>query len=285
VGLFPSKLIISASRRQDLPGGAFERLLAQLGAREFVWRQPYSGKEQRLAFTAAEVFCLALWSKDFGPLLASNEAGTLVDPLRPYFIFTVNHAPELERGLTTPLPARLAQATTIARRYGPGRLQWRFDPIVHWETATGERRDNLAAFPEICRHMAGLGVARCTISFAQLYGKVLRRQRRLSLTFLDPPLAEQLEIVSRLAQVASPLGVQLQACCAPELVAQHPALEPAACIDGPYLTTVIDADPAGLDLSAHPSRDGCNCTRSIDVGTYEACPHRCAYCYAYPSLE
>ena len=282
--LLPRKLIVSASRRQDLPGCAPERLLGQILEREFVWRQPYSGRQERLSFEVEEIFCLALWSKDFGSLL-QEEARGIVEPLRPYFIFTVNHCPELERGLTPTLEERLAQADEIVQRYGAGRLLWRFDPIVHWETGGGEHRNNLATFEIICQHMAGLGVQRCVFSFAQLYGKVLRRQERLGITFRDPPREEKLQILDGLAHVAGELGVQLQCCCDPEMAEAHPAVIPASCIDAPYLTTVIEADPVGLDLKAHPSREGCGCTRSVDVGQYDGCRHRCAYCYANPRLD
>jgi hypothetical protein len=69
-------------------------------------------------------------------------------------------------------------------------------------------------------------------------------------------------------------------CCQPELEGLHPNVVRASCIDGPYLRSIIDADPTGLDLGAHPSRPGCGCSRSVDVGSYAACPHGCVYCYA-----
>ncbi len=148
-----------------MPGCETERLLAELSARELVWRQPYTGKEKRLRFDPAEVFCLALWSKDFGPLLRHPRGFEIIDPLRPAFLFTINDCPELERGLTTPLGERLAQAAQIAARYGPGRLLWRFDPIVHWREPSGQLRHNAASFGVVVVRMAVLGVFRCVLSF------------------------------------------------------------------------------------------------------------------------
>lgn len=283
--LFPSKMIISASRRQDMPACATDRLLKQIRDREFVWRQPFSGKEQRLAFEPGEVFCLALWSKDFSRLLESEEALRLVEPLNPYFLFTINDSQALERGLRTSLDDRLQQAATIVARYGEARMMWRFDPIVNWRDAAGELHDNLGSFETIARRLGELGVTRCTFSFAQLYGKVLKRQRRLSIEFMDPPLERKLEILAGMASFTEQLGIHMLGCCQPELCEAHDNVSTAACIDGPYLAQVVDADATGLDLSPHPSREGCGCTRSIDVGNYEACAHRCAYCYANPTLD
>ena len=280
----PRKLIVSASRRQDLPGCEPERLLAGLQARELVWRQPYSDQPQRLCFEPEEIFCLALWSKNFAPLLAP-EARAVIDPLRPYFIFTVNDCPELEPGLGPSLEARLGQAALIARHYGPRRLQWRFDPIVHWIDPAGRSHDNLASFDPIARRMAALGVNGCVVSFAQLYGKVRQRERRLGLRFVDPPLEHKRAILARMAECAGELGIELRTCSEPELAGCHPNVRPSRCIDGPMLVKLLDADPSGLELGAHPSRPGCGCTRSTDVGNYEPCAQHCAYCYANPSLD
>jgi hypothetical protein len=277
----PRKLIVSASRRQDIPACAPGRLLEQIRARELVWKQPYSGKPVRLRFEPEEIFCLALWSKNFGPLLCADAFG-LIDPLHPYFIFTINDCRALEPGLAPSLEERLAQAKRIVQRYGAPRLLWRFDPIVHWIDSKGRPQHNYAAFERIARQLAKLSIRRCTFSFAQLYGKVLQRERRLGLRFIDPPLEQKKEILAGLAGVAANLGIQMLGCCQPELAGCHENVRAAGCIDGPYLCTVIDADPTGLDLRAHPSREGCGCTRSTDVGSYERCAHQCAYCYANP---
>ena len=280
----PRKLIVSASRRQDLPACAPDRLLAQIGARSFEWKQPYSGKPATLAFEPEEIFCLALWSKNFGPLFG-RDPFELIDPLHPYFIFTINDCRALEPGLAPSLEHRLAQAKQIVERYGAPRLLWRFDPIVHWLDRAGRPQHNYAGFEPIARRLGRLGIRRCVFSFAQLYGKVLQRQRKLGVRFIDPSLERKKEILGALATSAASLGIEMLSCCQSELAGCHANVRQGSCIDGPYLRTVIDADPTGLDLSAHPSRAGCGCTRSTDVGNYERCVHQCAYCYANPCLD
>lgn len=267
-----------------MPAQTPQRLAQQLAARRFSWRQPYSGQPLHLRFEPAEIFCLALWSKDFGPALAEPLWG-LIAPLRPYFLFTINDCPELERGLSSPLADRLAQARTIVERCGPERLLWRFDPIVHWLDESGVARNSLRGFGRIAEFMARLDVRRCMVSFADLYGKVLRRQQRLGIRFVDPPLEDKREQLAELADRAAALDIRLSTCCEPALADAHPNVAAGSCIDGTYLAQVIDADPAGLDLSAHRTRPGCRCTRSVDVGDYERCAHRCAYCYANPRMD
>jgi len=224
-----------------------------------------------------------LWSKDFSKLM-SAEAYELIDPLNPYFIFTVNSCPDLERGLAIPLEDRLEQAAVLVERYGQERLLWRFDPIVHWMTPEGEERDNTAPFERIARAMAALGVTRCAFSFVQIYGKVTRRISKLDIDLVDPPLERKLEILKRMAALAGDLGIRMLSCCQPELLGAHPNVTQSSCIDGPRIAEALGIDGPLPDMSPHPSREGCGCTRSVDIGQYEPCPHACVYCYANPSM-
>ncbi len=34
-----------------------------------------------------------------------------------------------------------------------------------------------------------------------------------------------------------------------------------------------------------PTREGCGCTESTDIGAYDSCPHGCIYCYANVNKE
>jgi len=41
----------------------------------------------------------------------------------------------------------------------------------------------------------------------------------------------------------------------------------------------------GPPLADQPSRDGCGCVASVDIGAYDSCSHGCLYCYANRSPE
>ena len=44
-------------------------------------------------------------------------------------------------------------------------------------------------------------------------------------------------------------------------------------------------DDAAEDLRRRPTREGCGCTESIDIGAYDTCQAGCIYCYATRSRE
>ncbi|NOZ86408.1 MAG: DUF1848 domain-containing protein [Deltaproteobacteria bacterium] len=276
------KIIVSASRRQDIPAYRLTRLLDQVKEGCFRWTQPYSGKEMTLTMKNHDILSIVLWSKDFGPYLASPRASSILEPMNPYFIFTINDSPELEPGLQTSLDERIEQAARIIDQYGEARLLWRFDPIVHWITPSGEFKNNLEPFDFIAEKMAALGVTRCVFSFAQIYGKVIKRQKKLGIRFIDPDMGYKLEKVRNMADFAMDLGITLMSCCQPELVKAHQNVVHGACIDGRHVAETFGVDPNLVDTRPHPSRKGCGCTKSIDIGSYEPCPNSCTYCYANP---
>jgi len=66
------------------------------------------------------------------------------------------------------------------------------------------------------------------------------------------------------------------------LKTQDPGLRTAAlkgrCID-PEILSAIGA-PFPTDLRPAPTRPGCGCFKSFDIGAYDTCLHSCLYCYA-----
>ncbi len=35
-----------------------------------------------------------------------------------------------------------------------------------------------------------------------------------------------------------------------------------------------------ISAGPRPTREGCGCFASVDIGAYDTCPHGCIYCYA-----
>jgi hypothetical protein len=73
--------------------------------------------------------------------------------------------------------------------------------------------------------------------------------------------------------------MKLRVCSQPQVANGLPE---ACCIDPVRLRRV----GAILHPPRHaPTRSGCNCIQSIDIGEYDTCPQGCVYCYANRNQE
>jgi len=274
--------VISASRRTDLAmryTGWLSKMLTQGWA---LVPQPYGGEPRLVDLSPQKVHTLALWSKDFGPLLRDDKG--LREALAPYDqVFCHLTITGLGR---TRLEPNVSPWEEVARQIGPlmelvghpGRLAVRFDPLIHWYEGE-EIASNRAYARPILEAAAKAGVKQIITSFATLYGKVWRRGFR----WYDPPPAERLETAAELARLAKQLDLSLHSCADHSF--QEVGISPAKCIDGELLSKL---HPKGYPAAAEKDpgqRRECGCTTSIDIGAYTMrCPNACRYCYANPLI-
>jgi hypothetical protein len=79
-------------------------------------------------------------------------------------------------------------------------------------------------------------------------------------------------------------SMKLQNCCNTEIPGLVPGISLAHCIDEALLQ---ETDRFGMHepLDLKPTRGGCGCYESRDIGSYDPpCPHGCLYCYANPRI-
>lgn len=267
------KSVISCSRRTDVPAFFSDWLLSVLEVGLVRVENPFNRDSRLVRLDKRSVHTIVLWSKNFAPLLSRIDS---LSGYHLYFQFTVNTPCELEGNLPS-LESRLEQMREIVKRFGGERVSWRFDPIVFWRDESGKLRDNTGGFEKIASLVAKIGVRRCVFSFVTLYKKVLARQRRLKIEFLELSVEKREEIAARLAETAAKYDIRLHACCQPELKGVQ-GVQPSACIDG-YLLSDLAGEEAPLRKDPGQRKE-CNCTLSIDIGRYRTCRYRCAYCYA-----
>lgn len=81
--------------------------------------------------------------------------------------------------------------------------------------------------------------------------------------------------MSDLVQAAGDRRIQLSVCSQKKYAAG--GAQEATCVDAYRLSEV-----AGYPIKAKRkgNREECCCFESRDIGTYNSCPHGCAYCYA-----
>jgi hypothetical protein len=120
-------LIVSASRRTDIPAFYGQWLAALLRAGEAWVLNPYNRKLVRVDLRPEAVDGIVLWTKNIAPFLPPPSE---LEPYPYYVQFTLNpYGPPFEPGLPD-LERRIGAFRELSRRLGRFRVVWRYDPVV-----------------------------------------------------------------------------------------------------------------------------------------------------------
>jgi len=284
------KQILSVSRRTDIPAFYMPWFMDRVNRGVIEVVNPFNQRIRTVAVSPERIHTMVFWSKNFGPFLEHGYGEALQSMgYHLFFNFTVNSRSRLLEPAVPGLDERLEQLRQLCRRFGAASVQWRFDPICHYGTGDGAIRDNLHDFQTIAKAAAQGGIDICISSFMDHYRKIARRTGP-QLTFLTPPMVEKVKIVADMAATLSPLGIRLALCCENEVLEALPtecAVGPAGCISAERIMAVHGG---GLSLrkdSGQRKTAGCQCTVSVDIGSYREhpCHHNCLFCYANPACD
>jgi Domain of unknown function (DUF1848) len=287
-----SRIVISASRRTDIPAFFMPWFMAGIDAGRFEVQNPYNRQTKIVPVSPEHVHSIVFWSKNFGPFLDQGYAKNLVHRgYHLFFNFTINSThPVLEPGLPA-LDPRLDQLARLVDAFGPDSVQWRFDPICFFKERSGGMGDNLDQFAIIAGQAAELGLKSCITSFVDLYRKVLRRvKERHDLELIDPPMAQKVTTTIQLADQLANLGMELLLCSEKEVLAHLPpglGVSASACIPNKRLTALYGPGISLAQDGGQRRAAGCMCGASKDIGTYHLhpCRHNCLFCYANPACD
>jgi hypothetical protein len=272
IGLRREPLIISASRRTDIPAFFPEWFVRRVEQGEVLVRHPMNRRRvYRIPLTRESVDCIVFWTKDPRPMLPFLERlDTLGFPY--YFLFTLTpYGGAVERNL--PAKERLPDCfAELSERIGAQRVVWRYDPILitpQYTEAFHEER-----FAALAEALEGYTAA-CIVSFFEAYAKLRRSMERFD--YVLPGEAEERALLKRLAAMAQRRGMRLST-CARDFGLGEWGVRRGKCIDDELIERI-----SGRRVSARKDssqRRGCGCVESRDIGSYNSCLHGCVYCYA-----
>ncbi|MGI6037611.1 MAG: DUF1848 domain-containing protein [Limnochordia bacterium] len=266
-------MIISASRRTDIPAFYVPWFLNRIRAGYFISVNPYNYKQRKpVPLTPQGVTAIVFWTKNPGPLLPSL---TYLDDLgyNYYFQFTLNHYPRLIEPGVPPLAERIATFRKLGDHVGPHRLVWRYDPLLFSKEYSPEY--HLAVFRALSKALAG-ATLRCTFSFLNHYRQSDRRLAKVVPTLMSPPAEERLALGQRMVEIGKEYGIEVGTCCE-----DGSDLPRHACIDGDLISRIVGRE---VNIKKDPyQRSNCLCVSSVDMGSYHTCRAGCIYCYAVGS--
>ena len=127
-------MIISASRRTDLPAFYSEWFFQRLKEGYVLVRNPFSAHQvSRIALHPDVVDGIVFWSKNPAPMM-KHLSECREYPF--YFQFTLNaYGKDVEPGLPS-LEERIRTFLYLSEQIGPERVLWRYDPVLLNKTYT-----------------------------------------------------------------------------------------------------------------------------------------------------
>lgn len=277
-------VVLSASRRTDIPAFHAYWFLDQLKRGEFLLRNPFHKKAETLF--VKKVGAVVFWTKNAAPMLP------LLPELSPYpyyFQYTLNDYEEegLEPKIP-PLAERISTFQELSEKIGKQRVIWRFDPLILSDRLTIERLlekikrigDQLHLFTE-----------KLVFSFADIsiYPKVSQRMKKAGFNYMEFTSSLMSEMAKGIAELNRAWGLKLATCAEKIDLAQF-GIDRNRCIDGELLRRLAseaEGSPVTTSLLHAYNRDKgqrtyCQCFPSTDIGQYNTCHHSCLYCYARP---
>ncbi|RII28861.1 MAG: hypothetical protein CXR31_03030 [Geobacter sp.] len=275
-------MIISASRRTDIPAFYSEWFMGRIRAGFFHRVNPFNSKQvSGFSLKPEDVDAICFWTKNPRPLMEHLDE---LDRrgLDYYFQFTLNPYGLVFEPKVPPLDERIATFRELAGRIGPDRVIWRYDPViltsvtpVSWHLEQVER-------------MAGKlkkATRRLLFSFCDFYGKGQGRLHAalkgtgIALEEITAPenLGELLKLVRGFKEVADLNGLRILSCCE-AIDLSDDGIGHGACIDGTLVRELFGRSAS--ERKDKNQRAACGCVESVDMGMYNTCRFRCSYCYA-----
>lgn len=296
-------LIISASRRTDIPAWYADWFFHRLRVGYSVVRNPFTGAHSYISY--AKTRCIVFWSKNPQPLLAHlpylRERNIVC-----YIQYTLNdYVHEGLEPAVPPLQERLATLQQLAKILGKERVIWRFDPLILQEGQSLE--DLLAKIASLGRQVQGY-TEKLVISFVDIaaYRKVQQNLQGYACRELSDATMRSFARELAALNTREQWGYALAA-CGERIDLTEYGIARNACVDADLLVRLCPHDTTLLQfLGRKPTkqltllempcpreygktrkdtgqRQFCGCAPSMDIGQYDTCLHQCAYCYATSS--
>jgi len=269
-------LIVSASRRTDLPALYPDWLSLRVNAGHAVVKNPFNPKQIRrvslLPPPSGDMECLVLWTRNPEPILPEAEKWEKAG-LRTLWLVTSTGYPSRLEPCAPPTDEAAAAVGRLSEIVGPERISWRYDPIFICRSLGLDKEGHRKNFAALAQKFAG-SVGRCILSIYDDYAKA--RKRLLKEGLLESTdEAEASEAAAVIAKHCTEIGLPVQSCCDR---LEKAGIPPGACIDGRLIDKLWGLGVAGKKDPGQ--RPNCLCAPSVDIGAYNTCTHGCLYCYA-----
>ena len=270
-------MIISASRRTDIPAFYSDWFIQRVRAGFLLNRNPFNPRQvSRISLAVEDVDAIVFWTRNptrlMPYLLELDSLG-----YRYYFQYTLTGYPRaLEAKTLHPLKS-LEVFKRLSDQIGKEKVVWRYDPILLSNLLPFD--EHLRLFGKLAESLNGY-CRRVVISFADIYAKTARNLKTTpSLIYTDIAQDASLcqSLARELADIARANGMEIFSCAEP-IDLTSVGIAHGKCIDEALLKQLFAIEVSSA--KDRGQREGCGCVKSVDIGAYNTCLHGCRYCYA-----
>jgi hypothetical protein len=277
-------MIISASRRTDLPAFYSKWLINRIRAGYCTVPNPFNRKQiSRVSLKPEDVEMMVFWTRNPKPIMPYLKEidGT---GLKYYFQFTIMGNPRQIDPYSPSMETAINTFRALANSIGPEKVIWRYDPILFSQITHADF--HVRQFQKIAESLQGY-TGRTVISIVDEYTKNRRQFRHLSAAGIDvfhPDISnpELRDCIQKIVAIAKQQHLEIVS-CAEDIDLDALGVKPGKCIDDQYIHNVF-----GIDVTSKKDpnqRKPCGCVMSKDIGMYNTCLYGCTYCYATHSRQ
>jgi hypothetical protein len=284
------KIVISASRRTDIPAFYMDWFMEQIKKGKFEVVNPYNRRKSSVPATPDKVHTIVFWSKNFDPFIRGGFGEKLSTMgYNLFYNFTLNSSSPLLEPRMPSLARRLDQLRRLSRDCDPRSINWRFDPVCFFKFDKKAIKNNLKDFSRIAAWASQCGISRCITSFMDDYAKIKKRITLMpGFSFIDPDLSEKIKILLKMEKELAGENIDLYTCCEKEVLEALPSgssIRNSSCIPNNLLVEIFGGNLSFKRDIGQRMAAGCGCMVSVDIGSYQQhpCFHNCLFCYANPT--
>lgn len=263
-------MIISASRRTDIPAFYSDWFLNRIKEKYVLVRNPFNKNLlSRIDLHPEKIDCIVFWTKN--PKNIISKLGRLKD-YKYYFQFTLNPYDTTIELKVSKKDQLIKTFIELSQKIGAEKVIWRYDPIFL------TRKMNINYHIKYFTYLTKLlspHTEKCIISFLDLYKKCEKNIKALDAKV--PDRNDINSLVSGFKNASELYGLKIET-CSEEIDLMDFGIEHGHCIDQILIERII-----GYKIKAHKDknqRSACGCIESTDIGEYNTCSHNCLYCYA-----
>lgn len=268
-------MILSVSRRTDIPAFYSQWFFKRLEEGFIYVRNPMNPKQiSKIIMSPEEIEFIVFWTKNPAPMLNKLEK---LKGYNYYFQFTVN---PYDKKIEPKVPKKnivIKSFQELSRKIGKDKVIWRYDPIF-----INDKIDinyHKTYFEKIANRLSGY-TEKCIISFIDIYSKT--KKNCIGKNIRELTEKEKFHLAEYFKEIGEKYSIKIET-CAEKIDLSEYKIDHAKCIDDTLIGKIL-----GKEISApkdKSQRQECRCIKSVDIGAYNSCPHKCIYCYANFNCE